>query len=133
MATGVFATAIACIDGRVQSPVNEWVKRNAHADFVDTVTWPGPDGVLTSAPQTILDEIRKMVEISVNAHGSAFVAIAGHHDCAAFPADRERHLAAIRDAVAVIAGWEMPVRVAGLWVNDQWQIEVTSYGGSITS
>ncbi len=131
MATGVFATAIACIDGRVQSPVNEWVKRNAHADFVDTITWPGPDNMLTSAHEAILDEVRKMVAISVNAHGSAFVAIAGHYDCAAFPADRERHLTAIRDAVNVIASWGLPVRVAGLWVNDQWQIEVVSYGGAI--
>ena len=133
MATGSFATAITCIDGRVQSPVSDWVKRNAHADFVDTITWPGPDNMLTSAPQTILDEVRRMVEISVNAHGSAFVAIAGHYDCAAFPADRARHLAAIRDAVAIIAGWGLPVRVTGLWVNEQWQIEVVEYGGAIAS
>ena len=131
MATGVFATAITCIDGRTQAPVSEWVRQNAHADFVDTVTWPGPDSMLTSAPQAILDEVRRMVAISVNAHGSAFVVIAGHYDCAAFPTDRERHIAAIRDAVAVIASWGLPVRVAGLWVNDQWQIEVVSYGGSI--
>ncbi len=131
MATGVFATAINCIDGRAQSPVSEWVKQNAHADFVDTVTWPGPDNMLTNAPQAILDEVRRMVAISVNAHSSAFVAVAGHYDCAAFPADRERHLAAIRDAVAVIASWGLPVRVAGLWVNDLWQIEVVGYGGAI--
>ncbi len=131
MATGVFATAIACIDGRVQVPVSEWVKQNAHADFVDTITWPGPDGALTGASQAVLDQIRSSVAISVNAHGSAFVAIAGHYDCAAFPADRERHLAAIRDAVAIVAGWGLPVRVAGLWVNDQWQIEVAGYGGAI--
>ena len=131
MATGVFATAIACIDGRVQVPVSDWVKQNAHADYVDTITWPGPDHMLTNAHEAILDEVRKMVTISVNAHGSAFVAIAGHYDCAAFPADRERHLAAIRDAVTVVASWGLPVRVAGLWVNDQWQIEVAGYGGAI--
>lgn len=131
MATGVFATAITCIDGRTQSPVSEWVKQNAHADLVDTITWPGPDKMLISAPQAILDEVRKMIAISVNAHGSTFVAIAGHYDCAAFPTDRERHLAAIRDAVAVIADWGLPVRVVGLWVNDQWQIEVVGYGGAI--
>jgi hypothetical protein len=130
MATGVFATAIICIDGRVQSPVNEWVKQNAHADFVDTITWPGPDGMLTTASQTLLDQIRNSVAISVNAHGSAFVAIAGHYDCAAFPADRERHIAAIRDAVAVVASWGLPVRIAGVWVNDQWQVEAVSYGGT---
>jgi hypothetical protein len=131
MATGVFATAITCIDGRVQAPVSEWVKQNARADYVDTIAWPGPDHLLNTAPEAILDEIRKMVAISVSAHGSAFIAIAGHYDCAAFPDDREGHLAAIRDAITVVAGWGFPVRVVGLWVNEQWQIEVVGYGGSI--
>jgi hypothetical protein len=135
MATSVFATAITCIDGRTQTPVSEWGKQNAHADFVDTVTWPGPDNALnlltTAEPSAIVNEIRRMVEISVNAHGSKFLAIAGHYDCAAFPADRERHLAAIHNAIAVAASWELPVRIAGLWVNDQWQIEVVGYGGAI--
>lgn len=131
MATGSFATAIACIDGRVQIPVNEWVKQNAHVDFVDTVTWPGPDLILTTAPEAILAEIRRMVEISVNAHGSVFLAIAGHYDCAAFPVSRERHIAAIQDALKVVATWGLPTRIVGLWVNDQWQIEVVGYGGSI--
>jgi hypothetical protein len=131
MATGVFATAITCIDGRTQSPVSEWVKRNAHADFVDTVTWAGPDGALTSANPAILDHIRQMVEISVRAHGSSFIAIAGHHDCAAFIADRERHITAVREAITIIAGWGLSARVTGLWVNDQWQIEVVGYGGAI--
>lgn len=131
MATGVFATAITCIDGRTQSPVSDWVKQNAHADYVDTITWAGPDAALTSATPAILDHVRQMTEISVRAHGSALIAIAGHYDCAAFAADRERHIAAIRDAVTVIAAWGMPARVFGLWVNDQWQIEVVGYGGAI--
>ena len=123
MAQGTFATAINCIDGRAQAPVTEWVRANTRADFVDTVTSPGPDHLLTHATPERLDLLRKMVEISVNAHGSQTVAIAGHYDCAAFPADRTQHFAAIRDAVAVVRGWGMPVVVVGLWVNEQWQIE----------
>lgn len=130
MATGVFATAITCIDGRTQTPVSEWVKQNAHADFVDTVTWPGPEGGLISGDQAIAATIRTAVEISVEKHGSAFVAVAGHYDCAAFPAERERRLDAIRQAVELIAGWGLPVRVTGLYVNDQWQVEVVAYGGA---
>jgi len=129
MAQGIFATAINCIDGRAQAPVTEWVKANAHADFVDTVTSPGPDELLTHATPERLDILRKMVEISVNAHGSQVVAVAGHNDCAAFPADREQHLAAIRDAVAVVRGWGLPVRVVGLWVNERWQVEVAAEEG----
>lgn len=126
MATGVFATAITCIDGRTQTPVGEWVKRQAHADYVDTVTWPGPEGVMTSGDQSIHDAIRNAVEVSVRAHGSTFVAIAGHYDCAAFPAERERRLAAIRQAAEMIANWGLGVRVTGLYVNENWQIEVVS-------
>ena len=123
MAQGTFGTAINCIDGRTQGPVTEWVRANARVDFVDTVTTPGPDDLLNHASPERLDTLRKMVEISVNAHGSQTVAIAGHYDCAAFPADRAQHVAAIRDAVAVVRGWGLPVRVVGLWVNEQWQIE----------
>ena len=130
MATGVFATAITCIDGRTQTPVSEWVKRNAHADFVDTVTWPGPEGGLISGDPNIAGAIRDAVTISVEKHRSVFVAVAGHYDCAAFPAERERRLAAIRQAVEMIAGWGLPVRVNGLYVNEHWQIEVVAYGGA---
>lgn len=133
MAIGVFATAITCIDGRTQAPVSDWVKRNAHADYVDTITWAGPDGVLASGNQAAIDHFRAMVDISVRAHGSAFLAIAGHHDCAAYPGDRERHITAIRDAVTKIADWGLPVRVVGLWVNEQWQIEAVGYGGDINA
>ncbi|HEX9037227.1 MAG TPA: carbonic anhydrase [Ktedonobacterales bacterium] len=130
MATGVFATAITCIDGRTQTPVSEWIKQNANAEYVDTVTWPGPDGALTAPNQSALAQIRAAVEISVRAHGSSFVSVAGHYDCAAFPAERDRRLAAIRDAVNIVASWDLPVRVTGLYVNDQWQIEVVAYGGA---
>jgi hypothetical protein len=67
--------------------------------------------------------MREMVEVSVNAHGSRIIAIAGHFGCAAFAADREQHEAAIRSAVDVARGWGLPAQVVGLWVNDQWQIE----------
>lgn len=123
MAQGSFGTAINCIDGRAQGPVTAWVKANAHVDYVDSVTVPGPDHALTHATPEGLAQLRGPVEISVNAHGSQIVAVAGHYDCAAFPADREAHVAAIREAVAVVRGWRLPVVVVGLWVNDRWEIE----------
>lgn len=47
MRSGRFATAINCIDGRAQMPVNEWVRKNLGADYVDTVTEPGVDKAIT--------------------------------------------------------------------------------------
>jgi carbonic anhydrase-like protein len=123
MAQGSFGTAINCIDGRAQEPVAAWVRANAHVDYVDTVTIPGADNALTQMTLDRLAQIREMVAVSVNAHGSGIIAIAGHFGCAAFSADREQHAAAIRAAADVVRGWGLPVLVVGLWVNDQWQIE----------
>ena len=123
MAQGTFGTAISCIDGRVQGPVAAWVKANAHVDYVDTVTVPGPDKALTQGAPEQIAALRGSVEISVNAHGSQVVVVAGHYDGAAFPAEREAHVAAIREAVNVVRGWGLPVVVIGLWVNDHWEIE----------
>ncbi|MEO7001989.1 MAG: carbonic anhydrase, partial [Ktedonobacterales bacterium] len=71
-------------------------------------------------------QARASVAISVNAHASRVVAIAGHYDCAAFAASQEEHAAAVQAAMRVIAGWGMPVRVIGLWVNDWWQVVVVA-------
>ncbi len=123
MAQATFGTAINCIDGRAQDPVAAWVRANAQVDYVDTVTIAGADNALTQASPDRLAYLREMVEISVNAHGSRIVAIAGHFGCAAFAADPEQHAAAIRGAMEVVRGWGLPVQVVGLWDNDQWQVE----------
>ncbi len=43
-----FATLINCMDGRVQLPVSRWIKKNFGVDFVDTITEPGPNGILAN-------------------------------------------------------------------------------------
>jgi len=123
MAFETFATAINCIDGRAQRPVSDWLKIYAHADYVDVVTMPGPDKVLSSGVSPQSEIIREHVDVSVNAHNSAVVAVAGHHECAAFPVLRDEHLVAIRQAVTVVASWGYAVRVVGLYVNAQWLVE----------
>lgn len=126
MAVGTFATAINCIDGRVQRPVSDWLKVYAHADYIDVVTMPGADNVLSSGASPKVELIRENVGVSVRAHASAVVAIAGHHECAAFPVSREEHFEAIRQAMNDVASWGYPVRVIGLYVNDQWLVEEVS-------
>jgi hypothetical protein len=123
MAFGTFATAINCIDGRAQRPVSDWLKIHAHADYIDVVTMPGPDKVLSSGASPQREIIREHVGVSVNAHNSAVVAVAGHHECAAFPVSRDKHIVAIRQAVTIVASWGYPVRVVGLYVNEQWLVE----------
>ena len=118
---GKFATAINCIDGRAQMPVNEWIRKSLGADYVDTITEPGVDRFLSHGGE---EAIKKKVMISVNAHHSSAIVVAGHHDCAGNPVSKEEHLKHIKKCVEIIESWKLPVRVVGLWVNEQWQVEV---------
>jgi hypothetical protein len=133
MAVGTFATAINCIDGRVQRPVSDWMRIQYSIDFVDTITQPGPEKTLTQGPQAIIGAMRANVDVSVSAHESKLIAIAAHHGCAGNPVSDEEHQAQVRAACHVVAEWGLPVRVVALWVNEWWQVELIadSAGGSI--
>ncbi|MGZ3638208.1 MAG: carbonic anhydrase [Ktedonobacterales bacterium] len=124
MATGIFGTAINCIDGRAQGPVADWVKVNGNVQYVDMITEPGADKALAQGSPSRIESIKQSVLISVNAHKSSIIAIAGHHDCAANPVSKDAHVAHIHAAMQVIASWGLPVRIAGLWVNEWGYVEV---------
>lgn len=122
-----FATTVNCIDGRVQEPVQRWLRERYPVHFVDTITVPGVDGVLAAGAEMedaqSIDAIRRQVGISVNAHGSQVLAVVGHHDCAGNPVPKEQHLAEICAGVRRIRAWDLPIHVVGLWVNDAWEVE----------
>jgi hypothetical protein len=124
MAQGTFGTAIACIDGRVQAPIAEWLRSELGVDYIDMVTVPGPDAALLHLSPDLLASIRQSVEVSVRAHHSPAVAVAGHYDCAAYPVSDQEHITATRAAAQAVAAWNLGVRVIGLWVNEHWQVEV---------
>ena len=52
-----FATAINCIDGRVQVPVSNWLKRSYSVSYVDTITEPGVDRLFS---ETNIDKIQQL-------------------------------------------------------------------------
>lgn len=119
-----FATAINCIDGRVQQPVLEWAQQTLQVDYVDQITEPGADLVLSVGIAEKAQAILEKVSISVNAHNSRHVAVVGHYDCAGNPVDEATHKEQIRQAVEAIARWDLPVEVFGLWVNGEWAVEL---------
>jgi carbonic anhydrase len=111
------------MDGRVQMPVNEWIKKKFEVDYVDTVTEPGPNKILAeNKDSTAIDSIKRRLAISVSKHGSKYVAVVGHHDCAGNPVDKESQLAHIKLAIKTINSWEFPVRTIGLWVDENWRV-----------
>lgn len=126
MAEGTFATAINCIDGRVQAPVTDWLRARYGVDYVDMVTVAGPDAALLHLGAAEIALLRDGVAISVNAHHSHVVAVAGHYDCAANATSQAEHWEGIARAVDVVAGWGLPAEVIGLWVNSQWHVELVT-------
>lgn len=124
MATGTFATAINCMDGRLQDPVAGWLKERFRVDYVDAITEPGPDKLLAEKQPDACESIKRRVMISVNAHGSRAVVIVSHHDCAGNPVSKAEHLDQLAKCVDFVLSWGLGVRVLGLWVNGVWQVEL---------
>ena len=67
MENNKFATCLNCIDGRVQIPVIQWIKENYNVEYVDMITEPGIDGVLTSEGINI-EGILQKINISIDKH-----------------------------------------------------------------
>ena len=118
MAQGTFVTAINCMDGRVQLPVIEFLKKKYHVDFVDMITEPGPIKILAENSDPVLVEsIRSRVQISHEKHGSRVVAVVGHDDCAGNPVDRDTQLEQIDKAISLGRSWGLEVEFIRLYVN----------------
>ncbi len=124
MAEGKFGTVINCIDGRTQLPAFNWIKENYSIDYVDTITEPGPDKVVSEEKVEKIEQLKSKINISIEKHGSNLVVIAGHHDCAGNPISKEEHQNQIRKSISVIKSWNMSVEVIGIWINDKWEIEI---------
>lgn len=123
MASGKFATLIDCIDGRTENPLQNWIKKNYTVDYIDTVTEPGPDKVVSENQKEKVEAIKSKVKISIDAHKSNLIFIAGHHDCAGNPSPKEVHISQIKKSVDIIKSWSLGVSVIGLWVNEKWSVE----------
>ena len=119
-----FATSVNCIDGRVQNPISEWMKKYLSVDYVDMITEPGPDKKLSRGPAKVIESLRQKVMISVKVHNSSTVAVSAHYNCAGNPVSKEEHLKQIKKSIKVIKSWGLPVRILGLWINKQWRVEV---------
>ena len=127
MSHGKFGTAINCMDGRVQIPITNWMKGKYALDFIDMITEPGPDKMLTQGSPEQVASIKSRVLISVNAHGSETILIAAHHDCAGHPVSKEEHLGKVKECVKILKSWKLPVKnIIGAWINDNWTVEVVT-------
>ncbi len=122
----LFATAVNCMDGRVQRPVNEAVRSLSGARYVDTITEAGVVRYLageleeTHETQAVLMSIR----VSVEQHGSRSIAIVAHDDCAGNPISNDDQKAQLAQAVAFVREHFPHCLVAGLWLGMDWVVQI---------
>lgn len=119
-----FATAINCMDGRVQMPVIQWMTGRFGVDCVDMVTEAGANGILATRREPCFSNIKERVEISINGHGSKVVAVVGHHDCAGNPGPKDMQIEHVKKGIDVLESWGIDARLLGLYVNEDWKVEV---------
>ena len=117
MAEKSFATSLSCMDGRVQIPMNDWIKAKYAVDFVDTITAPGIDKVMFDGN---VESLKKSVMISVTNHKSHHVVVSGHFGCAGNPVSDEEHFTHIKKSVEIISSWNLDADVVGVWIDENF-------------
>ncbi len=118
-----FCTAINCMDGRVQTPVIDYLRKRFGVEFVDMITEPGPNLILaTDGDKKGIESIFARGDISVQKHQSVGIAIVGHHDCAGNPAEKEAQLVHIKKAVGLLKQRYGHLEVIGLWLDHDFKV-----------
>ncbi len=111
------------MDGRTQLPVNEYLQEKFGADYIDTITEPGPVAILSDKQGLDLtNSIIARLEISVKKHGSVGIAIVAHHDCAGNPVDEQHQKAQLEKAVKFILDSYCDIPVIGLWLDSDFTV-----------
>jgi hypothetical protein len=110
--------AITCLDGRVQRPVVDYMRRTYGVDYVDLITEPGPEWALTDPTRAgVQAGIHRNARFSVEGHDAELIAVTAHDDCLGNDANSGKRLAQLRAAQHVVTGWDLGVDVIGLWVH----------------
>jgi hypothetical protein len=119
-----YGTALNCIDGRTQIPIIQWMKDYFGLDYVDLVTEPGMDKVLSQGSQCDTFRIKNNTITSISAHDSKVIVVIGHYDCAANPVSDYKHFQDIYNSVFQVKTWGLPAKVVGLWVDENWNVQI---------
>jgi len=111
-----FATAVTCMDGRIQQSVVDWARSRFGVDYVDMVTVPGPDRVLA---QDLLGRLRLATDVAVSrrAHGSHQLVVASHADCSGNPVSDDEHEQMVREGISWLATLLPEMTIVGIHVD----------------
>ena len=120
-----FCTAVNCMDGRIQLPVNRCLREHFAAEYVDTVTEAGPVGILSADPESPMSRsIYSRIDISVTAHLSTALAIVAHANCAGNPISDSDQQRQVENCVVHLRRRYPDLEIAGLWLDEQWTVHL---------
>lgn len=111
----IFCTSVGCMDGRVQKVIADYGREQWGAEFPDTITEPGLDGMVAkmSDGSPELKNLAFKISISTDKHHSKGIIVHGHEDCAGNPVSDEQHMkdvsAVVERVKSVLANPELPV------------------------
>lgn len=124
MVQGKFAAVINCIDGRVQFPVIDYLKKKYGVNYVDNITEAAPVRVLAECKDVgQLESMRARLMISTEKHGSKHLGVVAHHDCAGNPVNKEIQMEQLLKAIKTVRSWGFKGTIVGLWVDENWQVQ----------
>lgn len=118
-------TVINCIDGRVQYPVMDFLKKSYDMSYFDAATEAGPLKILTERTDKCrLFSLKEQIQTSLEVNGSKFIAVVGHHDCRGNPQERAVQEKQIEEALEYLKkAYGDEITYVGLYVNEQWEVE----------
>ena len=119
-----FSTAINCMDGRTQLPVNQYMQEQFGAEYVDTITEPGPVAALADRQSgPMVKSICERIDISVDKHGSSAICIVAHAKCAGNPVAAETQASQLKTACEFLKDRYRGCTVVGVWLDTDWVVK----------
>ncbi|NOY68623.1 MAG: hypothetical protein GXP53_03910 [Deltaproteobacteria bacterium] len=117
-----FCTVVNCMDGRVQLPVISFLQKRFNAEYVDSITEPGPNLILSERKNpALVQSILERLKISIEHHNSGGIAVVGHYDCAGNPASYNEQIAQTQKAISFLREKYKNIHIIGLWVDENWE------------
>ena len=119
-----FGTSIHCMDGRIQGPLINYIKKKYNIKYIDTITEPGPCKILSENLEiSLVESIDRRVSISLEKHGSKIIFISGHFDCAGNPVSKENQVNQLIQCEAFLESKYPNAKIVKLWINQNWDIQ----------
>ncbi len=113
-----YCTAVNCIDGHVQLPVINYLKKRFSVNHVDMITEPGPSLIICELTASmIVDSIITRIGLSIEKHSSKGIAIIGHHECTGNRSHKEEQLFHIQESLIFLKKRFPNIEIIGLWVD----------------